>query len=98
VTEGDSARACGEPDFHPPDPIGRSSSRDHGPFTGLSRGDRNITFGVTRSIRLIDDSQNLEPWCDIAPTRRLMPCCHGSVGLPALYFIFAANGVPPSIA
>jgi hypothetical protein len=35
VIEADSARAAG-----------RSSGRDHSPFNGLARGDRNITFAV----------------------------------------------------
>jgi len=34
------------PEIGPTDPTGRSSSRDHSPFNGLARGDRNITFAV----------------------------------------------------
>ena len=34
------------PVIGPTDPTGRSSGRDHSPFNGLARGDRDITFAV----------------------------------------------------
>src|SRR5437868_8993392 len=53
VIEADSARAIWVPDPRsgPTDPTARSSGRDHRPFNGLARGDRNITFAVC------------QPWC-----------------------------------
>jgi hypothetical protein len=35
-------------EIDPTDPTGRSSGRDHRPFKGLARGDRNITFPVDK--------------------------------------------------
>jgi hypothetical protein len=43
--EADSAVGAG-PEIGLTDPTGRSSGSDHGLFSGLARGDRNITFAV----------------------------------------------------
>ena len=44
VIEADSGprRMGAGPEIGPTDPTGRSSGRDHSPFNGLARGDRNI--------------------------------------------------------
>jgi hypothetical protein len=45
------------PEIGPTDPTGRSSGRDHTPFNGFARGDRNVTFAVC------------QPWCGRLLTR-----------------------------
>ena len=66
------------PEIGPTDPTGRSSGRDHSPFKGLARGDRNINFSQFASSqcgrRLTQGASNMT---EALASKTCTPCRGG---------------------